>query len=210
MLIPHQRPTFVYFVFVCILYLVFWVLHKEIQSGHRAPIWPIMYFTFGRAHLSLQKGSLYKSVIKQNHENAIKDISTMVINNNIVKSNNDHCSNDKRPSMGLLKMQIVDQANPGECPFKHISTMVNFNAGGLSTMISCDIGIQLLLGSPEIWDQIGLSPHFCDYLTKIHFSNRSYSPQVKSYSLFSPAMSRCFSPPIPKYVTNIWAKYETN
>ena len=136
---------------------------------------------------------MYKLVIKQNQENANKDISTMVINNNIVKSNNDHCSNNKLPSMRVLKMQIVDQAKPGECHFKHI--MVNFNAGGLSTMISCDIGIQLLLCSPEIGDQIGLSPPFCDYVTKKHFSNRSYSPQAKSCS---PAMPRCFSSPIPR------------
>ena len=175
--------------------------------------WPIRYFTFGRAHLSFQKGSLCKLVIKQNHENAIKDISTMVINNNIVKSNNDHCSNNKLPSMRLLKMQIVYQAKPGECHFKHI--MVNFNAGGLSTMISWDIGIQLLLCSPEIWDQIGLSPPFCDFVTKIHFSNRSYSPpstklqSSNAQALFSPYTKR-ITFQIPKYVTNIWAKYETN
>ena len=101
------------------------------------------------AMVSMDRRGLNNNIVKSN-KNAITHISTMVFNSNIVKSNNDHCSNEKLPSLGLLKVQIVDQAKPGECPFKHISTMVNFNAGGLSTMISCDTGIQLLLGSPEI------------------------------------------------------------
>ena len=58
MLIPHQWPTFVYFVFVCILYLVFWVLHKEIQSGHRAPMMTNHVFYIWKSSSLTSKGFL--------------------------------------------------------------------------------------------------------------------------------------------------------